>query len=149
MQTVCKESEFCGTILRHWGNYHRITTKQGHDEARFRRLFREIEPTTFERVKKEKIGQLFGDYKVKIRHMARDFIRYGIGENKTADDITRIFQEQVEWLRENGEARQANPLPPSQKPKDDPSGSPHRALKGNSNAICKGTEAAIENWQLQ
>lgn len=124
LQTVCKESEFCGTILRHWGNYHRITTKQGHDETRFRRLFREIEPTTFERVKKEKIGQLFADYKeVKIRDMARDFIRYGIGESKTTDEITRIFQEQVEWLIENGELPQAT-LPPSQQPADDPSGRP-------------------------
>jgi len=126
LQTVCKESDFCGAILRHWGKYHRIKTKKGeNEEARFHRLFREIEPVTFERVKNEKINRLVDDFKeIKIRDLARDFIRYGIGENKTPDDIIRIFQEQVEWLGENGEIPQVKPLPPSQKPEDDPPGRP-------------------------
>ncbi|MBX3032374.1 MAG: hypothetical protein KF865_00490 [Bdellovibrionaceae bacterium] len=125
LQTVCKESTFCETILKHWGDYHRIKTKGGHDEARFCRLFREFEPTTFERVKKEKLNRLYDDFKeIKIRDKARDFIRYGINENQTADDVARIFQEQMDWLKENGELTKANEPPPSQKPKGDRSGSP-------------------------
>lgn len=125
LQTVCKESTFCEAILKQWGDYHRIKTKGGQDEARFRRLFREFEPTTFDRPKKEKIQRLYGDFKeVKIRDKARDFIRFGITENKTAEDLTRIFQEQVEWLKNEGEIPQANPQPPSRKHKGDPTGSP-------------------------
>ena len=121
LQTVCEESEFCEAILKHWGDYHRIKTKAGHDEARFRRLFREFEPTTFGRGKKEKIERLYDDFKaVKIRDMARDFIRYGINDEKSPDDVARIFQEQMEWLKENGELTKPNPLPPSQKPKGEP-----------------------------
>lgn len=122
---VCKEQDFCEAILKHWGDYHRIKTNKGHDEARFKNLFREFEPTTFKRPKKEKIQKLYDDFKeVKIRDMARDFIRYGINENKTAQDLASIFQEQMEWLKNEGELTPANPQPPSQKPKDDPSGSP-------------------------
>ncbi len=122
---VCKEAEFCGAILKHWGDYHRIKTLRGQDESRFRRLFRDFEPTTFERVKKEKLNRLFDDFKeIKIRDMARDFIRYGINENQTADDVARIFQEQMEWLKENGELSKPSDMPPSQKPKGDRSGSP-------------------------
>lgn len=122
---VCKESEFCGAILKQWGDYHRIKTKGDHDESRFLRLFRRIEPTTFERVKKEKIERLYDDFKeIKIRDMARDFIRYGINENQTADDVARIFQEQMDWLKENGELTKTSELPQSQKPKGDRSGSP-------------------------
>ena len=125
LQTVCKESEFCEAILKQWGDYHRIKTKGGQDEARFRRLFREFEPTTFDRPKKEKLNRLFDDFKeVKIRDMARDFIRYGINENQSADDVARIFKEQMEWLKENGELTNVNPLPPSHKPKGDRKGSP-------------------------
>lgn len=125
LQTVCKESEFCAAILKHWADYHRIKTKAGSDESRFRRLFREFEPTTFGRPKKEKLNRLFDDFKdLKIREMARDFIRYGINENQTAADVARIFQEQMEWLNENGELTKANPLPPSHKPKGDRKGGP-------------------------
>lgn len=121
LQTVCKESTFCEAILKQWGDYHRIKTKGGQDEARFRRLFREFEPTTFERPKKEKVRRLFDDFQeVKIRDKARDFIRLGVTENKTAEDLTRIFEEQVEWLKNEGEIPQANPLPPSPKPKGGP-----------------------------
>lgn len=63
LHTVCKESEFCEAILKRWGDYHRIKTKAGFDESRFRRLFREFEPTTFERVKKEKIERFYDDFK--------------------------------------------------------------------------------------
>lgn len=125
LQTVCKESEFCDAILKRWGDYHRIKTKAGSDESRFRRLFREFEPTTFERVKKEKIERLYDDFKeVKIRDMARDFIRYGINEDKSIEEVNRIFQEQMDWLKENEELTKPKPLPPSQKPKGDRSGSP-------------------------
>ena len=118
---VCKEPDFCGAILKHWADYHRIKTKGGQDEARFRRLFREFEPKTFERVKREKIERLYDDFKeVKIRDMARDFIRYGLNEEKTADTIAQIFKEQMEWLQENGEVPRSNPQPPSQKPKAGP-----------------------------
>lgn len=117
LQTACKESEFCEAILKHWGDYHRIKTKSGQDEARFKKLFREFEPQTFARVKREKIERLYDDFKeVKIRDMVRDFIRYGINENKTADGIAQIFKEQMEWLQENGEIPQSQILPPSQKP---------------------------------
>lgn len=125
LQTACKESEFCGAILKHWADYHRIKTKGGQDEARFRRLFRDFEPKTFERVKREKIERLYDDFKeVKIRDMARDFIRYGLTENITAEDITQIFKDQMEWLKENEEVPQSQSKPPSQKPKADPSGRP-------------------------
>lgn len=125
LQTVCKESTFCEAILKHWGDYHRIKTKRGQDEARFRRLFREFEPTTFERPKKEKLNRLFDDFKeVRIRDMIRDFIRYGINENQTVEDLTRIFQEQMEWLKETGEIVEAQNQPQGQKPEGDPTGSP-------------------------
>ena len=52
--------------------------------------------------------------------MARDFIRYGMTEDKTADDVARIFQEQMEWLKNEGEIPQSQTLPPSQKPKAGP-----------------------------
>ena len=122
---VCKESAFCEAILKHWSDYHRVKTNKGQDESRFRRLFREFEPTTFERPKKQKLNRLFEDFKeVKIRDMARDFIRYGINANQTAEDMARIFQEQMDWLNENGELTKADTKPPSQKPKGDRSGSP-------------------------
>ncbi len=125
LQTVCKESTFCEAILRQWGDYHRIKTKKGHDEARFKKLFRSFTPPTFGRVKNEKIQRLNEDFKeIKIRDMARDFIRYGINEDKSTDEVARIFGEQMEWLKENGELTKPNQLPPSQKPKGDPSGSP-------------------------
>ena len=123
LQTVCKESEFCGAILKHWGDYHRIKTNRGNDESRFRRLFRDITPSTFERVKTEKTARLYDDFKeVKIRDMARNLIRFGINENKTADEVARIFQDQMDWLNENEELSKPEPLPPSQKPKGGPSG---------------------------
>lgn len=115
LQTACKESEFCGAILKQWGGYHRIKTNRGNDEARFRRLFREITPTTFVRVKRDKIDRLYDDFKeLKIRDMARDLIRFGINENKTADEVARIFQEQMDWLKENEELTKqtANPSRP-------------------------------------
>lgn len=125
LQTVCKESEFCEAILKRWGDYHRIKTKAGSDESRFRRLFREFEPTTFEQVKKEKIERLYDDFKeVKIRDMARDFIRYGINEDKSIEEVNRIFKEQMDWLKENEELTKPKSPPPSQKPKGDRSGSP-------------------------
>lgn len=104
LQAVCKESEFCGAILKHWGDYHRIKTISGQDEGRFKRLFREFEPTTFDRVRKEKVARIYDDFKeVKIRDMARDFIRYGINEDKSIEEVNRIFQEQMNWLKENEE----------------------------------------------
>lgn len=125
LQTVCKESDFCGTILKHWGDYHRIKTNKGHNEARFRRLFCDITPTTLVRAKKEKIEHLYDDFKeVKIRDMARDLIRFGINENKSADEVARIVQEQMDWLKENEEFTKSDNLPPSQKPRGEPSGEP-------------------------
>jgi hypothetical protein len=125
LQTVCKEVDFCETILKHWGDYHRIKTNKGRDEARFKNLFREFEPTTFKRPKKEKIQKLYYDFKeVKIRDMVRDFIRYGLNEDKTIQEVVHIFQEQLEWLKENGELDKAQNLPQGQKPEGDPQGSP-------------------------
>jgi hypothetical protein len=121
LQTVCKESDFCEAILKHWGDYHHIKTRGGQDESRFRRLFRDFEPKTFDRPKKEKIERLFDDFKeVKIRDMIRDFIRYGISEDKTPDGIAQIFKDQMEWLQENGEIPKDPALPPRQKPKAGP-----------------------------
>lgn len=125
LQTVCKEVDFCEAILKHWGDYHRIKTKSGQDESRFRKLFRSFEATTFSRPKKEKLNRLFDDFKeVKIRDMVRDFIRYGLNEDKTIQEVIHIFQEQLEWLKENGELDKAHNLPQGQKPEGDPQGSP-------------------------
>lgn len=125
LQMACEEKDFCGAILKHWADYHRIKTLKGLDEGRFRRLFRDYEPKNFERRKKEKLDRLFDDFKeVKIRDMARDFIRYGLNEDKTTEEIFRIFQEQMNWLKENGELDKAQSQPPGQKPEGDPKGSP-------------------------
>lgn len=125
LQTVCKESEFCEAILKHWGDYHRIKTKAGHDETRFRKLFREIEPKKFERIKKTKIDKLYENFKeLKIRDMARDFIRYGYNERMNLEEVARIFNDQMEWLKENELKAEASELPPSQKTKGDRKGSP-------------------------
>lgn len=56
--------------------------------------------------------------------MIRDFIRYGIRENQTAEDLARIFQEQVEWLKETGEIIETQNQPQGQKPEGDRKGSP-------------------------
>ncbi len=73
-----------------------------------------MKPSTFERVKKEKIERLHDDFKeVKIRDMTRDFIRYGINEDKSIDEVARIFQVQMDWLKENEELTKPKSLPPS------------------------------------
>lgn len=125
LQTVCKEEDFCGAILKHWADYHRIKTMKGIDETRFRRLFRSKDKIFFSRPKKEKLDRLFDDFKeVKIRDMARDFIRYGLNEEKSAQEVSQIFQEQMDWLKENGELNKTPKQALGQKPEGDPKGSP-------------------------
>lgn len=95
------EHHFCEIILKHWGDYHRIKLKSGKDEARFKKLFRDLKPQKIEKIKKDKIERLYEDFKeIKIRDKARDFIRYGVGENKNIDEITRIFHEQLDFLNQ-------------------------------------------------
>lgn len=125
LQTVCKETDFCEAILKHWGDYHRIKTSGGNDESRFSVLFRDFSKKQFKHDKKEKVAKLYEDFKeIKIRDMARDFIRQGLNDDKPLDEIVKIFNEQVEWLAEGGEIAKINELPPRQKPKGDPSGEP-------------------------
>ena len=126
LKNPCGEAEFCQAILKHWAKYHRVKTRAGHDEARFKKLFCDFNPKKFERSKKEKVVHLHGNHKeIRIRDMVRDFIRYGITQDKTVEDIARIFQEQMDWLNENGELNQnQTPMAPGQKPKADPQGRP-------------------------
>lgn len=105
LQAACKEMDFCGAILKQWGDYHRIKTKQDNDEARFKKIFRKPNPKTFERPKKQKLDRLYDDYtqEVKVKDLARNLIRYGLSVGKGVGELAQILIEQTEWLKETGE----------------------------------------------
>lgn len=116
------EKDFCEAILKHWGQYHRIKTKSGNDEERFRRIFCDLNPKTFERMKNKEVERIYDDYQeVKIRDMVRDFIRFGVIKGKTTEELSQIVGEQVEFLRESGEIPSAQDLPTSPTPTVRPS----------------------------
>ena len=123
---VCSEADFCGAILRHWGDYHRVKTKQGNDEERFKKIFRKINPKVFERPKKQKLDRIYDDYAqdIRVKDLARNLVRYGLSVGKNVGELTQILIDQMEWLKDTGEIPRAENKPQGQKPEGDSQGSP-------------------------
>lgn len=120
LQTSVNEAEFCQTILKHWADYHRIKTKIGNDEYRFRKLLRSFDKRKLAREKKTRLVALYDDYRaIRINDLARQLVRDGLADGKSFPELLEILEVQYKWLIDEMNISQIKTTLAGQQPKGD------------------------------
>ncbi len=120
LQTSVSEMEFCQSLLRHWADYHRIKTKSGNDEHRFKTLLRSFDKRKLDREKKTRLVALYDDYKaIKMNDLARQLVRDGLAEGKTLAEIQAILETQYKWVIDELDPHSTDTQLAGQQPKGD------------------------------
>lgn len=120
LQTSVTEAEFCQTVLKHWADYHRIKTKSGNDEYRFKNLLRSFDKIKLNKEKKIRQAAIYDDYRaIKINDLARQLVRDGLAAGKSFQELLAILEVQYKWLLDEMNTSPIDTTSAGHKPKGD------------------------------